>query len=163
MAVKYCDGKVPAVNPQALPQAWSLVQLAQTAGERAAEAYQDLNFSIACEVALSLVRIGNKFIDEQAPWSLYKSGDLETVGQILYAVLESVRLAAYLLAPIVPTLSSKIYLQLGYAIDFNDSAAVQSSVSKAHERWGTLAPGQIFGEPEPIFQKLIASDPHLES
>jgi methionyl-tRNA synthetase len=163
MAVKYCEGKVPAVDPQALPQAWSLVQLAQTAGDRAAEAYQDLNFSIACEAALSLVRTGNKFIDEQAPWSLYKSGDLKTVSQILYAVLESVRLAAYLLAPIVPTLSSKIYFQLGYPIDFNDLTTVQSLASKGHERWGTLAAGQIFGAPEPIFQKLIASDPDLES
>jgi methionyl-tRNA synthetase len=161
MAVKYCDGTVPAVDPQALPSSWSLVEMAKTAGERAAQAYSDLNFSIACEAALSLVRVGNKFIDEQAPWSRYKAGDIETVNQILYAVLESVRLAAYLLAPIVPTLSTKIYFQLGYDLDFNDLGSVQSLPGTDYDRWGRLSPGQTFGQPEPIFQKLVALDGDL--
>jgi methionyl-tRNA synthetase len=160
MAVKYCDGKVPVLDPQTISPDWSLVQLAQGAGERAAEAYGALNFSIACEAALSLVRVGNKFIDEQAPWSRYKAGDIETVNQILYAVLESVRLAAYLLAPIVPNLSTKIYQQLGYCVDFNDlKKSTSLLLSKEHDRWGCLLSGQPFGQPEPVFLKLIASAP----
>jgi methionyl-tRNA synthetase len=146
-----------------MPESWSLVQLAETAGEQAKQAYAGLNFSIACEAALSLVRTGNKFIDEQAPWSRYKAGELETVNQILYAVLESVRLAAYLLAPIVPILSTKIYLQLGYPIDFNDLDSMKSLTFKDHDCWGTLSPSQIFGQPEPVFQKLIALSTDIES
>jgi methionyl-tRNA synthetase len=157
MTLKYCSGTVPAVDPQTMPQDWSVVQLAQTAGERAIDAYSVLNFSVACESALGMVRAGNKFIDEQAPWSRHKAGEFETVNQILYAVLESVRLAAYLLAPIVPNLSTKIYQQLGYALDFNDLDSPSSSLSpEGHECWGCLSPGQILGQAEPVFQKLIA-------
>ncbi len=166
MAVKYWDGKVPAIDPQAMPQDWSLVQLAQGAGEKASQAYGALSFSIACEAALNLVRVGNKFIDEQAPWSRYKAGEIETVNQILYAVLESVRLAAYLLAPIVPNLSTKIYQQLGYSVDFNHLNDLQESTSflllKNHDHWGCLPSGQVFGQPEPVFQKLMAPSLDLE-
>jgi methionyl-tRNA synthetase len=159
MTLKYGGGTVPAVDPQAIPQDWSVVQLAQTAGERAIDAYSALNFSVACESALDMVRAGNKFIDEQAPWSRHKAGEFETVNQILYAVLESVRLAAYLLAPIVPNLSTKIYQQLGYDLDFNDLGSPSSSLhSEGHEYWGCLSSGQILGKAEPVFQKLIALD-----
>jgi methionyl-tRNA synthetase len=164
MAVKYCDGQVPAIDLQTIPQDWSLVQLAQGAGDRASEAYGALNFSVACEAALSLVRVGNKFIDEQAPWSRYKAGEIETVHNILYAVLESVRLAAYLLAPIVPNLSTKIYQQLGYCVDFNHiEKSTSFLLSKGHDRWGCLPAEQTFGHPEPVFQKLMASTPDLEA
>ena len=66
------------------------------------------------------MQASNKFIDEQAPWSLYKQGKQQEVEAVLYAVLESVRLAAYLLSPIIPNISSDIYQQLGWGINFND-------------------------------------------
>lgn len=157
MVFKYCNGVVPDVAVHTIPQDWLLVAQAQTAGERSAQAYQTLNFSAACEVALNLARIGNKLIDEQAPWSLYKSGQIEAVHQVLYAVLEGVRLAAYLLAPVTPDLSNKIYQQLGYAVDFNQFEGLQSLIPDAiHRQWGTLPSGQPLGNPDPVFQKLAA-------
>jgi methionyl-tRNA synthetase len=160
MAVKYWQGKVPELSVKAIPEEWLLVQQAQQAGEQATQAYRLLHFSEACEVALNLVRRGNKLIDEQAPWSLYKVGDLNAVNQVLYAVLESVRLAAYLLAPIVPSLSTKIYQQLGYNIDFNQGDSLALSIPhNVHSQWGTLPSGQALGQPEPVFQKLPLLEP----
>ncbi|MGB8698617.1 MAG: methionine--tRNA ligase [Thermosynechococcaceae cyanobacterium] len=162
MALKYGDGTVPSVCIQDIPEDTALIQLAQTAGQEATLAYDSLNFSTACDTALMLVRSGNKFIDEQAPWRCYKAGDLDRVRQILYTVLESVRLAAYLLAPIVPNLSTKIYQQLGYTINFNDLACASQEVPyETHIHWGTLPPGQPLGVPEPIFQKLAVLTPEL--
>jgi methionyl-tRNA synthetase len=159
MAVKYCDGKVPAVEVQDIPATLSVVELAQTAGHDVAEAYRNLQFSTACGIALSLARAGNKFIDEQAPWSQFKAGNLVQVNQTLYAVLEIVRLAAYLLAPVVPTLSTKIYQQLGYTIHFNEIESLTQTIPfEIHSRWGALPPGQNFGHPEPIFQKILTPE-----
>jgi len=76
----------------------------------------------ACKKVLTLVRASNKFIDEQAP-GLYKQG--QQVEQVLYAVLESVRLVAYLLSPIIPNVSSDIYKQLGFPTDFNEKHKFQ--------------------------------------
>jgi len=53
-------------------------------------------------------------------WTLYKQGQQQAVEQVLYAVLESVRLVAYLLSPIIPNVSSDIYQQLGFPTDFNE-------------------------------------------
>jgi methionyl-tRNA synthetase len=155
MAFKYCDGRVPSLSGADIPADNPLKILGLTAGKQASQSYESLAFSQACETALILVRAGNKFIDEQAPWTLYKQGDQQAVNRVLYTVLESVRLAAYLLSPIVPNLSTEIYQQLGFSVDFNDGALVSSLAPYAlHTNWGTLSGNQILGKPRPIFQKL---------
>jgi methionyl-tRNA synthetase len=153
MVHKYCDGQMPAP-----PGDWSenpLATLGYDLGDRVTQSYAALAFSEACEAILTLVRSGNKYIDEQAPWSLYKQGQQETVGHILYTVLEAVRLAAYFLAPIIPTVSTSIYRQLGFSIDFNQQPETHHLAPfNAHARWGFLPKGQTLGNPQPVFQRL---------
>ena len=117
---------------------------------------------------LELVRLGNRYIDEQAPWTLYKLGKTDPqkhkeAEQITYSILESVRLAAYLLAPIVPNISTRIYEQLGYSVNFNDAPLIDvSNVFITHSTWGILKSMQILGNAQPVFQKLelpIVADP----
>jgi len=153
MALKYCDGQVPAVKDSDIPADHPLKHLGLTLGDRVAQAYEALAFSHACEAVLTLVRAGNKFLDQQAPWTLYKQGNQAAVNQILYTVLESVRLAAYLLSPIVPTTSSKIYQQLGFSIQFEHGYPVPYTT---HARWGHLPGGQTLKTPQPVFQRLEA-------
>lgn len=156
MAGKYCQAQVPDLHVTALSPENPLVNLGKTAGETAYRAYPDLNFTVVCQTALELARTGNKYLDDQAPWSLYKKGDYETVAEILYTVLESVRLAAYLLAPIIPSTTTKIYQQLGYDVDFNQSETLSSL--DGHQTWGKLRPGQPLATPDPVFQKLVAPE-----
>ena len=153
MVFKYCQGQVPP--GEEIPEDNPLKALGLRAGDQATAAYQALAFHQACEAALLLVRAGNKFIDQQAPWSLYKQGQTQQVNQILYSVLEAVRLAAYLLAPITPNLSSEIYRQLGFAIDFNQLSSLKEGegLHPTHSRWGLLPKGQPLSEPHPVFQK----------
>ena len=123
-------------------------------------AYEALAFNQACETILSLVRASNKFIDEQAPWSLYKQGQQEKVEQVLYAVLESVRLTAYFLSPVIPDISTDIYQQLGFEINFNDSLLNLKAPINAHGTWGLLASGQILGKAKPIFKRIELPKSH---
>jgi len=154
MVHKYFGAAVPEVDPADLTDN-PLVALGGDLGDRVARSYESLAFSDLCEAILTLVRAGNKFIDDQAPWSLYKKGEQHQVGIILYTVLESVRLAAYLLSPLTPTLSTAIYQQLGFSVDFNDPALIHASAPFAtHARWGILPPNQSFHEPTPVFQRL---------
>jgi methionyl-tRNA synthetase len=155
MTVKYCDGQIPEIDIQNLAVDHPLARLGREAGQKVATAYQSLNFSQACNICLGLAKAGNQFIDEQAPWSLYKQGEYALVNQILYTVLESVRLSAYLLSPIIPNLSTQIYQQLGFQLDLNvhhgeDGAALYS----VHSNWGGLPTNQMLGTPQPVFQKL---------
>jgi methionyl-tRNA synthetase len=155
MARKYCGGCVPNLSGENIPDDNHLKEMGLNLGDRVAGFYEELAFSKACDAVLTLVRAGNKFIDDRAPWSLYKQGQHENVGQVLYSVLESVRLAAYLLSPIIPNISSAIYQQLGFSIDFNDRVAVESLGNFATEfLWGALPANQILGEARPVFKRL---------
>jgi len=155
MAYKYCDRKVPPCSGADIAADNTLKQLGTSLGQQVAVAYESLAFSNACATILNLARTGNKFIDEQAPWSLYKQGKQQAVNIVLYAVLESVRLAAYLLSPIVPDLSSAVYQQLGFSTDFNQNQLIHNLVPFAvHSTWGILPANQPLGDPQPIFQRL---------
>ncbi|MGF1515093.1 MAG: methionine--tRNA ligase [Elainellaceae cyanobacterium] len=153
MAYKYCDRRVPnvAAAQVADDDALKLGGVAITAD--VSRAFEKLGFSEGCEAVLSLVRASNKYLDDQAPWSLYKQGRQDQVEQVLYSVLETVRLAAYLLSPIIPHLSNQIYKQLGFSVDFDRPSAYEAALS-GHAVWGLLPANQPLGEASPIFQKL---------
>ncbi|NER27294.1 MAG: methionine--tRNA ligase [Symploca sp. SIO1C4] len=155
MAHKYCDACVPNVSSSDILADNNLKAIGCQLSERTAKAYEALAFSEACREILALVRASNKFIDEQAPWSLYKQGQISAVERVLYTVLESVRLAAYLLSPIIPSISTDIYQQLGFAIDFNKPTLIQDCATyTTHAAWGCLPANQSLGKPKPVFVRL---------
>lgn len=154
MVKKYCAGGLPMAN-EAINAENPLKEIGLRLGEQVKQAYQTLAFNEACEAVLLLVRASNKFIDEQAPWSLYKQGQQQEVEKVLYAVLESVRLAAYLLSPVIPNISNAIYQQLGWEIDFNDQIkTVTVAPFTTHSQWGVLTSQQSLGVPQPIFKRI---------
>lgn len=154
MAHKYCGGWVP-LSGDDIPTDNPLKAVGEGLSDRVFRAYNNLAFSVACDEILMLVRMGNKYIDEQAPWKLYKQGEQAAVEQVLYTILESVRLAAYLLSPIIPQVSTAIYQQLGYSIDFDNANLIDvSSTFSNHETWGILPAKQSLAAPSPVFQKL---------
>ncbi len=161
MMKKYCNGNIPKITTEDISSSNPLKVIGLELGEQVKNAYQKLAFTQACEAIMKLVQASNKFIDEQAPWSLYKQGQIQIVEQVLYSVLESVRLAAYLFSPIIPNISSDIYQQLGFGIDFNEQ--IKTSIAApfdVHAKWGVLTSEQSLGEPRPIFRRieLLAKD-----
>ncbi len=154
MTKKYCKGIVPAIAVDDVSLEHPLKSIAENLAATVAESYESLAFSQACEKIFDLIRACNKYIDEKAPWSLYKQGQQEAVEEVLYTVLESVRLAAYLLSPIIPQISSAIYQQLGFSIDFSQMV-IDESVDLAHHGiWGVLPGKQKLEKAKPVFQKL---------
>ena len=159
-AIKNGAGAVPNLSGADIPETNPLKIMGSDLGDRVTASYEALAFHDVCEAVLELVRLGNRYIDEQAPWTLYKLGKTDPqkhkeAEQVTYAILESVRLAAYLLAPIVPNISTRIYEQLGYSINFNDAPLIDvSNVFITHSTWGILKSMQILGDAQPVFQKL---------
>jgi methionyl-tRNA synthetase len=155
MVQKYCDARVPNVKSEDIPADNPLKEIGLELSDRVAKAYEALTFSEACRDIFTLVRASNKFIDTQAPWSLYKQGNSLAVDQVLYAVLESVRLAAYLLSPLIPSISTDIYQQLGFSIDFNEKTFIKDSGTYTiHAAWGSLPAHQSIGQARPVFARL---------
>jgi methionyl-tRNA synthetase len=165
MAKKYCQGQVPNCNAADISADNPLKLLGQQLGTQVSLAYDNLAFKEACESIITLAHSSNKYIDDLAPWALFKQDKHAELAEVLYAALESARLAAYLLAPIVPKISTDIYRQLGLAVDFDligGNKLVESDINVSnlaancehHLEWGILKANDLLGEPRPIFAKL---------
>ena len=155
MANKYCNNQSPNLKGEQIPAENPLKEIGMELSDRVTVAYNKLNFSEACKEIIHLVTNSNKYIDQQAPWSLYKQGKQAEVEEVLYSILESIRLSAYLLSPITPDLSSQIYQQLGFKIDFNQPSSFEPNINfDVHKSWGSLPPLQPLGEAKPVFLRL---------
>ncbi len=164
MAKKYCQGQVPNCNAEDILTDNPLKTLGRELGSQVDRSYNNLAFKDACETILNLVHSSNKYIDDLAPWTLYKQDKHSELAQVLYSVLESARLSAYLLSPIVPKISTDIYRQLGLNLDFdlvcsNRARSMTGSLNlpldwHRHQEWGILPANWPLGEPRPIFTKL---------
>ncbi len=155
MVKKYCAGNIPLITKENIPEDNPLKATGLQLGELVKANYEALAFDRACETILRLSQACNKYIDEQAPWSLYKQGKQQELEQVLYVVLESVRLVAYLLSPVIPKISSDIYQQLGFGIDFdNQIDTVNAAPFAIHGNWGLLSSEQQLGKVKPIFQTI---------
>ncbi|WP_309737690.1 MULTISPECIES: methionine--tRNA ligase [unclassified Chamaesiphon] len=164
MAKKYCQGRVPS-NASEIADDNPLHVLGQTLGARVDVAYQNLAFKDACEAIFSLVYASNKYVDDLAPWTLFKQDKQTELAQVLTAVLESIRLSAYLLSPIIPKIATDIYRQLGLDVDFDSICGADNLLDpgdkpalpadwEQHRKWGILKADSSLGEPQPIFVKL---------
>lgn len=155
MLNKYCQGILPPITGKDIAEDNPVKQIAQNLTATVRESYENYKFHQACEDTLTLVRSCNKFIDDSKPWSLYKEGQQEVVEKILYVVLESVRLSALILAPIIPNISTKIYSQLGYNYNFNEQKLEKEIVlNDSHFNWGILTLNDNLPKPSPVFTRL---------
>jgi methionyl-tRNA synthetase len=155
MIHKYCKGGLPKITKDDIQSDNRLLLLGTNLGTQVIKDYQDLQLNLACEKIFNLISNSNKFIDESAPWSLYKQGEQRQVEQILYVVIESVRLCAYLLSPIITNTSSKIYQQLGFSVNFKDMNNLNEYVPFAiHSQWGVVPLNSNLSKPVPVFTKL---------
>ena len=155
MLKKYCQGNGGDFAGEVIAQENPLKQIGLKLGDKVINSYEKLNFSQGCEEILNLIRACNKYIDDSQPWKLYKDKKQTEVEHILYSILESVRLSAYLLSPIIPNLSNDIYKQLGFKIDFNNKNNIKfGELFTTHICWGKLSVNKNLLKPKPIFIRL---------
>ncbi len=72
-----------------------------------------LSFTKYLHDVWSLVTRANRYVEENAPWTLAKNKDLGRLGSVLYNLSESLRLIALYLYPVMPSTSQKIWNALG--------------------------------------------------
>ena len=123
MIQKNCEGKVPEVNLDELmkePRARVLLDLAQITldeiyenGEAVIDSHiKQCRFHKILEDILQIAVNGNMFIDELAPWTLKKEGNVKLMNEVLYTLAETVRCIAIMLQPFMPASAAKMLDQL---------------------------------------------------
>ena len=112
MAVKYFDGKVKNVK---VDNEFTK-ELESFTKETIDKYHQDMNeFKVdkALEDINKLVSRTNKYIDETAPWSLFKEGKMEELESVIYHLLEAIRIESILYIPYLIESTPIIFDSLG--------------------------------------------------
>jgi methionyl-tRNA synthetase len=134
MAHKFVGGKVEGADEY---------PGATAAKQEAERAWDDFAPSRALEAVWKIVREGNRYIDEKAPWTLAKSPETaQSLHGVLGRSLETLRWAALMVAPAMPVAAREILRQLGREKD--DGAWP--------DKWGW--PGGVLTEPKPVFPRI---------
>uniref|UniRef100_A0A6V7IBZ4 Methionine--tRNA ligase, mitochondrial n=1 Tax=Bracon brevicornis TaxID=1563983 RepID=A0A6V7IBZ4_9HYME len=121
--VSRCMGK--AVNPRGeIPEpsaahkhilnsdeAANLIESLENLSSLAQQSYVDFNFHHVVDAVMNTLRCANKMVEHHKPWSLAKESDEEAAKRleaVLALGLESARIGALILYPIVPGLMSNL-------------------------------------------------------
>jgi methionyl-tRNA synthetase len=138
MLKRYRNGIVPKTSAE-------LASDASAAVSSATRQYREFQLQSALESIWGLVNRANQYVDQTAPFKLAKDpAQAQRLDEVLYNLVETCRILAVLLWPVVPTSSEKIYSQLGLS-------GAPDKLSEA--AWGKLAPGHSVGEPAPLFPR----------
>lgn len=144
MTNKYFDGIVPSPADESELDR-ELKSTVTSAAEKYAELMDSFHIADAVSEVFAALRRANKYIDETTPWALSKDESQRMrLGTVLYNLLETIRTAAVLLAPIMPDTAEKIFSQLGS--DVKDFDSVFS--------FGGLESGRPIGAAEPLFSRI---------
>jgi methionyl-tRNA synthetase len=101
--------------------------------------------SDAIREVVGILYRANKYIDETEPWVLAKDpNNKPQLGTVLYNLLETIRIAAILLSPVIPETCEKIFAQINSGVKEYESAFV----------FGGLKSGVSIGKPENLFARL---------
>jgi methionyl-tRNA synthetase len=147
MAEQYCESRAPGPGTPGDSET-AVKEAAERALRDHDSAATALRFSDALAAIFSLVDAANKHYQRTQPWQLAKSADQRAALEAaLYAGLEAVRLAGYLLFPYMPQVADRITEQLGVSAA---SASRWSDVA----RWGVLEKGTPVHVGAPLFPRL---------
>ena len=148
MVEKYFGGALPK-RDAAEPVDDELLGLAKALRDRYETQMEKYQFQNALEEIFKVIQRANKYIDETAPWVLAKDeAKKDRLANVLYNLLETVRICAVLLTPFMPESCDKIFDQIGATACERtwDSAAV----------FGVLHDGVTVRKGEAVFPRIDA-------
>jgi methionyl-tRNA synthetase len=143
---KFCDGKIPAPQATFTPEDEALLHLAKTQTLTHIQSQlQELNVKSVVDVIIAIAKEGNRYINQQEPWSLGKT-DLARMNTVLYVLAEVMRVTTIFLEPVIPTSSLRVLEALGVP----DTHRTWASVEEAMIPVGV----SVIEKPLPLFPRI---------
>lgn len=146
MMEKYQQGVLQSPGAPEGPDG-ELIDLAVNAPRLVEEYMSKSEISNALAAIWQMVGRANKYLEETAPWTLAKNGQIERLNTVLYNVAEVMRFATIMASPFMPNLPERVWPQLGIA----DLPELQSWESL---RWGQLPAGTTVQRGEVLFPRI---------
>ncbi|MBQ1509236.1 MAG: methionine--tRNA ligase [Erysipelotrichaceae bacterium] len=144
MTNKYFDGVLPAEREgDALDE--EIKAFAKQTVDTVEAKMNELRVADAIEAIIDLLRRLNKYIDETSPWVLARDEAKKArLAEVLYTLLEGIRVAAVLFGPFLPETSEKVFAQLNTQKTDYDSIL----------SWGNLEGNKVTDKPEQLFSRI---------
>ncbi|RME17261.1 MAG: methionine--tRNA ligase [Bdellovibrio sp.] len=140
---KFFEGKVPNA-PSSLDKAsQELKDFALQTPDRLKEDILSMAPSYALNHVVELLNKANQYLEQKAPWKEAKN-NLESAGQALYMAIETLRIAASLLSPVMPQKMAQLLEALNNP----------PSTFSACKQWGLLTPSSPVQKTPPLFPRL---------
>lgn len=142
MANKYFGGKVSKIsNITELDS--EVINYLNSMDNDVDEKLESLNAPAALADIFSRLNRLNKYIDETEPWKLAKLEEKSRLNDVLYVILDGIRLCAIELEAFIPATSKKIYEQ----INVNDASFENNTI-------GYVESYQVTEKPEILFARI---------
>ena len=148
MVEKYFGGTLPTERENSDADC-DLKTMASTLRDRYEAEMEHFQFQNALEQIFKTIQRANKYIDENAPWTLAKDpANRARLAAVMYNLLETVRICAVLLTPFIPDSAEKIFDQIG-------ACPCCRTWEKANV-WGSLRPDVTVHKGEALFPRIDA-------
>ena len=148
MVEKYFGGTLPAERESSDADC-DLKTMASTLRDRYETEMEHFQFQNALEQVFKTIQRANKYIDENAPWTLAKDpANRARLATVMYNLLETIRICAVLLTPFIPDSAEKIFDQIG-------ACPCCRTWEKANV-WGSLRPDVTVHKGEALFPRIDA-------
>jgi methionyl-tRNA synthetase len=162
MSRRYADGALPGVGVATAPADLELRATAERVVAAYHAAMRRLHFDEALAAISELVRAGNGYAESQAPWNLNRTGEHERVRAVLAAMAETCRILGHLVAPFTPEAASRLALQLGVPVPYDERGAGGTGLDELVS-WGSGPDGWHTGTPEPLFPRIELAEEEATS
>ncbi len=110
-------------------------------------AMNNLQFSRALEAIWEYIRLINKYVEVSQPWVLVKNpAAKDSLNEVLYNLIEALRLISLFIFPFMPNTAAEIQKQLGLT---ENNKSICEKI-----KWGGMKPGTNVCKGKPIFPKV---------
>jgi len=96
----------------------------------------------------------NALVETVAPWKLARGSDTQSkakLNAVLYSLVETLRIIAILVSPVIPQAAHGIFDQLNWKMELRRK---EERFSLADAEWGRLPDGHVVGKPTPLFPRI---------
>ncbi|MFA6635970.1 MAG: methionine--tRNA ligase [Candidatus Omnitrophota bacterium] len=163
MVDKYFGGEAPPApeDPEDAAQAErSLEMIMRPVSALAAEVHFHMTDPRLCikealESIMAVVGSANKYIEESAPWTHARNGNMKAIALIMADLLEVLREVAVCVYPFMPSTSERIWKQLGLEGASRDGLLAENFDGKGkQEKQRSFPSGTHVAKGEPLFMRI---------
>lgn len=107
-----------------------------------------LSFGQALDKVWLVINDANKLIEDEAPWNLWKTGNIPKLSSVLYTLAEAMRIVAIYLYPFMPAAAEEIWRRL------NIEEKLENTKLGERGKWGLLKPETKIKKGKALFPRI---------